>query len=110
MIAPSMADMTKALEELVIRATLNEIKLRNGSHAFSLHGDRTNLHLNPSGKFIIGGLQGDPGLTGRKIIIDTYGDWGAHGGGSVAFCPTESSRRAAVSLPVLAMGKRALSS
>lgn len=39
------------------------------------------LHLNPSGKFIIGGPQGDAGLTGRKIIVDTYGGWGAHGGG-----------------------------
>jgi len=39
-------------------------------------------HLNPSGKFVIGGPQGDAGLTGRKIIIDTYGGWGAHGGGA----------------------------
>merc|ERR1712225_176286 len=40
------------------------------------------VHMNPSGKFIIGGPQGDAGLTGRKIIIDTYGGWGAHGGGA----------------------------
>merc|ERR1712187_952410 len=40
----------------------------------------THLYINPSGKFIIGGPQGDAGLTGRKIIIDTYGGWGAHGG------------------------------
>lgn len=39
-------------------------------------------HLNPSGRFTIGGPQGDAGLTGRKIIIDTYGGWGAHGGGA----------------------------
>jgi S-adenosylmethionine synthetase len=38
--------------------------------------------LNPSGLFIIGGPQGDAGLTGRKIIVDTYGGWGAHGGGA----------------------------
>jgi S-adenosylmethionine synthetase len=44
--------------------------------------DNTIYHLNPSGKFVIGGPQGDAGLTGRKIIIDTYGGWGAHGGGA----------------------------
>ena len=38
--------------------------------------------MNPSGKFEIGGPQGDAGLTGRKIIVDTYGGWGAHGGGA----------------------------
>jgi S-adenosylmethionine synthetase len=44
--------------------------------------DETIYHLNPSGRFVIGGPQGDAGLTGRKIIIDTYGGWGAHGGGA----------------------------
>jgi len=44
--------------------------------------DKTIYHLNPSGRFIIGGPHGDAGLTGRKIIIDTYGGWGAHGGGA----------------------------
>ncbi len=44
--------------------------------------DSTIYHLNPSGLFIIGGPQGDAGLTGRKIIVDTYGGWGAHGGGA----------------------------
>jgi len=44
--------------------------------------DKTIFHLNPSGKFTIGGPQGDAGLTGRKIIVDTYGGWGAHGGGA----------------------------
>nr|QWE91271.1 methionine adenosyltransferase [Placidida sp.] len=47
-----------------------------------LRDERTVYHLNPSGKFIIGGPHGDAGLTGRKIIIDTYGGWGAHGGGA----------------------------
>lgn len=42
----------------------------------------TIYHLNPSGRFVIGGPQGDAGLTGRKIIVDTYGGWGAHGGGA----------------------------
>ncbi|BDD54751.1 S-adenosylmethionine synthase [Monascus purpureus] len=44
--------------------------------------DRTVYHLQPSGRFVIGGPQGDAGLTGRKIIVDTYGGWGAHGGGA----------------------------
>lgn len=44
--------------------------------------DNTIYHIQPSGLFIIGGPQGDAGLTGRKIIVDTYGGWGAHGGGA----------------------------
>lgn len=42
----------------------------------------TIYHINPSGRFVIGGPQGDAGLTGRKIIVDSYGGWGAHGGGA----------------------------
>jgi len=54
------------------------------------------MHINPSGKFIIGGPQGDAGLTGRKIIIDTYGGWGAHGGGAFSGKdPTKVDRSAA---------------
>ena len=44
--------------------------------------DKTQYYINPSGKFIIGGPEADAGLTGRKIIVDTYGGWGAHGGGA----------------------------
>jgi len=44
--------------------------------------ENTIYHLNPSGRFVIGGPQGDAGVTGRKIIIDIYGGWGAHGGGA----------------------------
>jgi len=44
--------------------------------------DKVIYHLNPSGRFVIGGPQGDAGTTGRKIIIDSYGGWGAHGGGA----------------------------
>ena len=43
--------------------------------------DKTIYHINPSGKFVIGGPEADSGLTGRKIVVDTYGGWGAHGGG-----------------------------
>lgn len=48
----------------------------------SLLDDDTILHVNPTGRFVIGGPHGDTGLTGRKIIVDTYGGWGAHGGGA----------------------------
>merc|ERR1711974_464872 len=82
MTAPSMDEMNKLIVEEVIKETLKEITLKNGKAAISLHGGFTHLHINPSGKFIIGGPQGDAGLTGRKIIIDTYGGWGAHGGGA----------------------------
>jgi S-adenosylmethionine synthetase len=44
--------------------------------------EKTIYHIQPSGLFIIGGPQGDAGLTGRKIVVDTYGGWGAHGGGA----------------------------
>ncbi|CAH0725333.1 unnamed protein product, partial [Brenthis ino] len=44
--------------------------------------ERTVVHINPCGRFVIGGPQSDAGLTGRKIIVDTYGGWGAHGGGA----------------------------
>merc|ERR1712003_197549 len=96
MTAPSMEDMNKAIVEDVIKATLKEIILKNGQSAISLFGDHTHLHINPSGKFIIGGPQGDAGLTGRKIIIDTYGGWGAHGGGAFSGKdPTKVDRSAA---------------
>jgi S-adenosylmethionine synthetase len=58
--------------------------------------DNTIYHLNPSGSFVMGGPEGDGGLTGRKIIIDTYGGWGAHGGGAFSGKdPTKVDRSAA---------------
>merc|ERR1711877_92539 len=81
--APSMEDMNKEIVEKVVKRTLASITLKNGETAMTLFSDAdTHLYINPSGKFIIGGPQGDAGLTGRKIIIDTYGGWGAHGGGA----------------------------
>ncbi|CAO3647292.1 unnamed protein product [Mucor hiemalis] len=64
-------DLRKALMEHIVKPVIPE----------NLRKD-TVYHLQPSGKFIIGGPQGDAGLTGRKIIVDTYGGWGAHGGGA----------------------------
>jgi S-adenosylmethionine synthetase len=96
MTAPSMEEMNKLIIEKVVKKTLSEIKLKNGKPAISLFGDFTHMYINPSGKFIIGGPQGDAGLTGRKIIIDTYGGWGAHGGGAFSGKdPTKVDRSAA---------------
>lgn len=96
MTAPNMDEMNKLIVDEVVKTTLSEIKLKNGNSAISLYGDFTHLHINPSGKFIIGGPQGDAGLTGRKIIIDTYGGWGAHGGGAFSGKdPTKVDRSAA---------------
>merc|ERR1712086_635577 len=95
-VAPSMKEMNDLIVEKVVKRTLAEIKLKNGKTAITLYGEHTHLHLNPSGKFIIGGPQGDAGLTGRKIIIDTYGGWGAHGGGAFSGKdPTKVDRSAA---------------
>merc|ERR1712161_133559 len=94
--APSMEEMNKLIVEEVVKKTLSEIMLKNGKPALTLYGDFTHQHINPSGKFIIGGPQGDAGLTGRKIIIDTYGGWGAHGGGAfTGKDPTKVDRSAA---------------
>ncbi|XP_022096626.1 S-adenosylmethionine synthase-like [Acanthaster planci] len=64
--------LRKALKEKVIDAVIPAKYL----------DENTVYHLNPSGSFIMGGPKGDAGLTGRKIIVDTYGGWGAHGGGA----------------------------
>jgi S-adenosylmethionine synthetase len=62
----------------------------------NMRDDNTIYHLNPSGAFVVGGPMGDAGLTGRKIIIDTYGGWGAHGGGAFSGKdPTKVDRSAA---------------
>ena len=70
--AISTTDVRNELKEKVIKKVVPA----------ELLDDRTIYHLQPSGRFIIGGPQGDAGLTGRKIIVDTYGGWGAHGGGA----------------------------
>jgi len=66
------ADIKKFLTENVIKKVLPA----------SLLNAKTEYLINPTGKFVIGGPQGDSGLTGRKIIVDTYGGWGRHGGGA----------------------------
>lgn len=58
------------------------VKSQLNTELQSLFGDDIIYHVNPTGKFVIGGPHGDTGLTGRKIIVDTYGGKGAHGGGA----------------------------
>jgi len=78
-----------------IRADLQEFVIKPIVPANLMDKD-TIFHLNPSGRFVIGGPHGDAGLTGRKIIIDTYGGWGAHGGGAFSGKdPTKVDRSAA---------------
>lgn len=82
----SQADLQAAVRELIIDPVLPEQWL---------HAD-TQYHINPTGKFIIGGPMGDCGLTGRKIIVDTYGGMAHHGGGAFSGKdPTKVDRSAA---------------
>lgn len=77
---------------------VDQVKIREDVHKHllprvipkELMDDKTILHINPTGKFVIGGPHGDTGLTGRKIIVDTYGGRGAHGGG--AFSGKDASK------------------
>lgn len=82
----SQSDIHEAVREEVIKKTVPS----------DLIDDRTNIYINPTGKFVIGGPMGDVGLTGRKIIVDTYGGHGAHGGGAFSGKdPTKVDRSAA---------------
>ncbi|EJT50872.1 methionine adenosyltransferase [Trichosporon asahii var. asahii CBS 8904] len=65
-------DLRQQIEEKIIKKVIPK----------DLLDENVVLHIQPSGRFVIGGPQGDAGLTGRKIIVDTYGGWGAHGGGA----------------------------
>lgn len=68
----STEDLRKEILEKIVKQVIPS----------NLLDDKTIYHIQPSGRFVIGGPQGDAGLTGRKIIVDTYGGWGAHGGGA----------------------------
>lgn len=67
---------TEELRKEILEKVIKQVIPKN------LLDNRTIYHIQPSGRFVIGGPQGDAGLTGRKIIVDTYGGWGAHGGGA----------------------------
>jgi len=82
----SMDLLRSALLDLVIRGVIDETLLTS----------RTRLYINPTGRFVVGGPAGDTGLTGRKIIVDTYGGYAPHGGGSFSGKdPTKVDRSAA---------------
>jgi S-adenosylmethionine synthetase len=78
--------LRREVEEQIIRPVIPE----------ELRDRNTRLHINPTGRFVIGGPQGDTGLTGRKIIVDTYGGYAHHGGGAFSGKdPTKVDRSAA---------------
>lgn len=74
--------MLKKIREDVISILMPRIQKKLPKRIQKLFNDRIQYHINPTGKFVIGGPHGDTGLTGRKIIVDTYGGKGAHGGGA----------------------------
>jgi len=74
--------MLKKIKDDVINILIPHIKKKLPKRLHSLFGNDITYHVNPTGKFVIGGPHGDTGLTGRKIIVDTYGGKGAHGGGA----------------------------
>jgi S-adenosylmethionine synthetase len=76
------AVMLKKIKEDVINIVIPRVKKKLPKRVQALFGDDIKYHVNPTGKFVIGGPHGDTGLTGRKIIVDTYGGKGAHGGGA----------------------------
>ena len=85
------AEMLAQIREDVINILMPRVKEKiTNENVLSLFGDDIKYYVNPTGKFVIGGPHGDTGLTGRKIIVDTYGGKGAHGGG--AFSGKDSSK------------------
>jgi S-adenosylmethionine synthetase len=79
-------DNDKAMQDKIREDVKNilvpRVKANYPARVQALFGDSIKYHVNPTGKFVIGGPHGDTGLTGRKIIVDTYGGKGAHGGGA----------------------------
>ena len=78
----SEAKMLKKIKEDVINILIPRVKKKLPKKVQALFNDKIKYHVNPTGVFVIGGPHGDTGLTGRKIIVDTYGGKGAHGGGA----------------------------
>lgn len=76
------AAMLKKIREDVINILIPRVMKKEPKRLQKLFNDQIQYHINPTGKFVIGGPHGDSGLTGRKIIVDTYGGKGAHGGGA----------------------------
>ena len=75
-------EMLAKIREDVLNILIPRVKAQLGEKVLALFNDDIKYYVNPTGKFVIGGPHGDTGLTGRKIIVDTYGGKGAHGGGA----------------------------
>jgi S-adenosylmethionine synthetase len=75
-------NMQKKIQQDIVSILIPRIKAQLKPELQELFTDAIKYHINPTGKFVIGGPHGDTGLTGRKIIVDTYGGKGAHGGGA----------------------------
>lgn len=86
----SVDKMQQKIKDDVRSILLPRVKAKLPARVQTLIDDKYILHVNPTGKFVIGGPHGDTGLTGRKIIVDTYGGKGGHGGG--AFSGKDSSK------------------
>lgn len=78
----SEPEMLAKIKEDIISIVIPRVKAKLKPELQALFNDQITYHINPTGKFVIGGPHGDTGLTGRKIIVDTYGGKGAHGGGA----------------------------
>ena len=78
----SEQEMQEKIKADIINILVPRVKAQLKPELHALFNDQIKYHINPTGKFVIGGPHGDTGLTGRKIIVDTYGGKGAHGGGA----------------------------
>jgi len=78
----SEPEMLAKIKKDIIEIVIPRVKAKLPLSIQALFTDEIQYHINPTGKFVIGGPHGDTGLTGRKIIVDTYGGKGAHGGGA----------------------------
>jgi S-adenosylmethionine synthetase len=76
------AEMLAKIKKDIVEIVIPRVKAKLKPALQALFNDAITYHINPTGKFVIGGPHGDTGLTGRKIIVDTYGGKGAHGGGA----------------------------
>jgi S-adenosylmethionine synthetase len=74
--------MLAKIRKDIVEYVIPRVKAKCKKDIQKLFNGKINYHINPTGKFVIGGPHGDTGLTGRKIIVDTYGGKGAHGGGA----------------------------
>ncbi len=80
--SPNDEEMLSKIKSDIVNILIPKVKGQLAPNLQALFTDGIKYHINPTGKFVIGGPHGDTGLTGRKIIVDTYGGKGAHGGGA----------------------------